>query len=264
MNRGVRLLTGCAASITLLPLARGGDLVPNPLLFSGTAVPPAGNVVVVGDIDISVKLHNGGLEFEIHDEDNDAEYEPNEGAFYVAPNAAFVRPVGSLFDFIGVPAGNEFSLLPSTPNPELPYLGWSTEEIAPGTLATPVRITLLEVAGGGDRALPAPGIFSVFTVTDDGLFLHMTSFDGIGAGDFLNLPEDTHSHFNVSFSAPGLYAITFQATARPVDAGSPLTTTATYYFLVAPVPEPAALAAALAGVPLLGRRRLSTGRPTAA
>ncbi|MFN4242159.1 MAG: choice-of-anchor M domain-containing protein [Tepidisphaerales bacterium] len=254
MNRP-SLLVLLAATAASMSVARGGDLVPNPVLFSGTATPSSGNVVVVGDIDISVKLHDGELEFEIHDEDNDVEYEPNEGAFYVAPNAAFVRPAGSIFNFIGVPAGTEFSLLPATVNPDLPYLGWSTEEIAPGTLATPVRINLLEVAGGGDRSLPAPGVLSVFTVTDDGVTVHMSSFDGIDADDFLVVPEDTHLHFNVAFSAPGLYAVTLEASARPIDAGSPLTTTATFYFLVAPVPEPAAAGLLVAALPLLSRRR---------
>lgn len=241
---------GVLASGTVL----ASDLVPNPLIFSGTAVPPSGNVVIVGDIDISVKVDGNKLEFEIHDEDNDAEYEPYEGLFFVAPNAAFTRPAGSVFDFIGVPAGAEFSLLPPVANPELPFLGWATEEIAPGTLQGGVRITLIGVAGGGDASLPAPGVFSVFTVTDDGLIVHMTSFDGLSAADFLELPEDVHNHYNVSFSAPGLYAITLHATATLAD-GTPVSGTGTYYFDVAAVPEPAALGLLTPASLLLSRRK---------
>jgi surface-anchored protein len=251
-----RLVLGVVTSVVAgaSGVALASDLISNPTVFSGTAVPPSGNVVVVEDIDLSVKVDGDELEFEIHDEVADVEYEPNAGLFYVAPNAAFVRPAGAAFDFIGVPAGTEFALLPSLPNPELPYLGWSTEEIADGVLSGGIRLKLIGVAGGGDSSLPAPGVFSVFTLTDDGVEVHMTSSDGLSAADFLDLPVDVHEHFNIAFSAPGLYAIELEASANLVT-GAPVTGSATYYFNVAAVPEPAALGALAPAALLLARRR---------
>jgi surface-anchored protein len=242
-------------------LAGGGPLSPGHTVISGSVLPPPSPnpVLVTDDVDIGFGIKSGdsGPEIEphIHDEATDTEFEPFEALFFVAPEALVTRPVGSVFDFIGVGAGQQFSLLPSDLNADLPYVGWGTEEIAAGTLVGGVlNVRLNGVAGGADGSLPAPGFVSVFTLGLGGPSVRWASFDGIDASDVIVLNEDSHTHFNIAFSAPGLYAVTLEADAALVEGGRINSEEVTYYFNVV-VPEPSALALLAPAALLLGRRR---------
>ncbi len=219
-----------------------------------------------GDVDLDIHLHehDGETELELgfHDEANDLEIDASEGLVFV-PEAGSggiaLRPADAAYSFIGVGAGEPYYVLPEVEDPAKVYFGIGTEEIAPGTLdayvsldprvpavSTPwVNLILADVRG--------PGVFSLWNQGDEGPILWMTSADGIGATDQLLVPEDSHTHYNWSFSAPGVYEIDFVAAAS-LGGELIVSDTTTYRFVV--VPETSMLAPmALGAVALLRRRK---------
>lgn len=251
------LMSGSAAFGVVTPL------LPDYVVLSGT-VGPAGSIEAP-DVDIELKLHEGELEFKVHKheeptrppvgggEEHDEDLEPHGVVFFVHPSSAFVRPSSSVWDFTGVPAGGEVIRLPQAPNPELPYVGWGTEDIAAGIFSgDSLTVKLLSVTGGPDGTDPAPGVFSVW----QGGGLPVVKLSSVPGGiDTFTLDTGTHTHYNIGFSAPGLYAVTLEAsglvgTVEPL----PLTARGTFYFQV--VPEPAVMGIlAPAGALLLRRRK---------
>ena len=204
------------------------------------------------DIGFPVVNEGGVLEFEPHwhKETDSVEYEPGEahGSVTYTRN----RPVGAMWDFIGIGAGNSFFNLRSSP-PDLSnqhlYLGWATEESQdqlssfdvwnPGDARanTPgqwTRLQLNSVTGPDGSA--APGVFSMWQTNDDlSLTVWMTSNDGVSAADALFVDGAVHTHKAVGFSAAGIYELNFQASTVLI-------------------PEPAALGAMMLGAGVLLRR----------
>ncbi len=191
-------------------------------------------------VDIGVG-YDGDWEFEVHDETSDTAYEPDDVRFIVNPEfSATARSASSSYDFIGVGAGETYYLLPTTQHPELPYLGFATEEMNPadfmawdtgdsrldGVTAKWVRFDLLSVSGPGD--------FSAFT-TFDGVTDWMASSDGITAEDSLYVLAASHAHYNIAFSALGNYEVTFSVTSMLSNGQLSTSAPATFSFAV---PEP--------------------------
>jgi surface-anchored protein len=145
------------------------------------------------------------------------------------------RPAGAEWNFLGVAAGEPLYIFPSggTP-PSLPYTGWGTEN---GSLYghgfNHVRITLTGMVA------PAGGNVSVFTTPDN---KPMFTAGGFPAGS-MTLPLGFHDHYNMAFTAPGLYDLTFLfegldgASGPVVMSGSD-----TFHFQVEVVPEPSTYA----------------------
>ncbi|MCS6896716.1 MAG: choice-of-anchor M domain-containing protein, partial [Nitrospira sp.] len=154
--------------------------------------------------DIGIGFHDAEWEAHIHDEEHEAEYEPNGAIFFVSPLALTARPGGTAFDFIGVGPGELFYRLPQNPNPDLVFIGLATEEIAPGTFQGGLITLAL-------RAVNGPGHLSVWEATDSGPNVLWATSDGIGPSDALQLSEGVHAHFNWGFTAPGRYEVTFEA-----------------------------------------------------
>lgn len=245
-------------------------------------------------VDIGIAYDGGAWDLHVHDENNDAEYAPDEVLNYVGPAARTSRPAGSAFDFIGVAAGATYHRLPQSQNSSLLYLGIAAEEVAPGTFdsynpstqskqrlpnvaASYLRLSLVSVKGYGGAT--APGHFSIWSSADEGPIVYMSSFndgiananangldatDGITADDALWIVEGSHSHFNYGFSATGLYELTFEASGYLNDGNAGTLGTqvfsgpVTYTFGVetTAVPEPATFGGAvLTLVGLLARRR---------
>ena len=255
----VRILSAVALAasfLTLATVARAADLVANPTIIGGGVVPVGG--VTSEDVDIGVGFEDGAFELEVHDESNGGvegtEYAPNEVLFHVAAESLFARPAGSQFDFLGLAAGANLSLLPASPNGDLLFLGFAAEEVPAGTFVPgTLKLRLVSVAGGGDSSLPAPGAFSVFSLDAGNPVVHIASSDGISSSDHIDLIEGDHSHFNIGFSAEGLYAITFEASGTLIG-GAPSSLQGTYYFQVV-IPEPASLGVLAPAAALLLRRR---------
>jgi len=210
-----------------------------------------------GDIGIA---YDGGLEPHVHIHDGSivdgspvnnppggVEFAPDEVLIFVS-NPSAARPAGAQWDYIGVSAGSPIWFLPQTEDPAKPWLGIASEELDPLDWTGPLTLTLNAVAG------PAGGAFSLYDVDGFGVpTAHMATSDGITGADALSLTAGGHSHFNFSFTQPGLYDVTFTVTGTHAVDG-PQSATATYSFGVT-VPEPSAALLGLAAAGLLIRRR---------
>ncbi|MGF1633594.1 MAG: choice-of-anchor M domain-containing protein [Phycisphaerae bacterium] len=198
--------------------------------------------------DIGIAFEDGAWDLHIHDEDTDIEYEFDEAFFLVdlSSGTNALRPAGSQFDFIGVGAGEGYFLLASTPQAGLPYIGWATEEVEPGVFDGNITVQMVGARG--------PGVMSVFDAGIGGVTPFFTTIDGIDGSDVMTLLQDTHVHYNISFSEPGTYEIDLVASGDLIGGGTSTSDVATYTFVV--IPEPASLSLlGLGGLGLMRRRR---------
>ena len=165
----------------------------------------------------------------IHDETNDVEYAPDKALLYVGSAGITVRAgaaAGSAFDFLGVPVGGTFYVLPQNENPDLLFLGIGAEELEPADFVSgTVNLKLISVTG--------PGHFSMWQSTIAGPSLAVATADGITSEDAIAVEPGTHQHFNYAFSKPGYYSVTVQASGVLTDDGQVLNSDdKTYYFQV--------------------------------
>lgn len=203
------------------------------LMMWGIAVSiPAQTVVRDGHLDLGVGWEGEVLElhWHVHEPEPDGTtYQPEELLVEIGPTALWLVPPDPRYAFLG-PVGAEVYLLPATEDPSLPFLGLSAEEIPLGLFeGNEVRLTLLGMSGPGQFAL-----FAVDPFGNPNVFMQTT--DGIGGGDAYVLRAGTHAHVHWAFTAPGAYALTFEASGERVGGGLLRSDPATFSFVV--VPEP--------------------------
>lgn len=186
-----------------------------------------------GAFDLHLHIEGGEHDHEESGDDDDdhghggLEYALNELQIQLDSTSATVVPSDPAFGFLGLPGDNVF-VLPAVNNPELPFLGIATEEIAAGTfLDGRVLLKLKSVSGPGNYSLWSVDSFGAPTA-------HMTTSDGLTNDDMLELTEGAHAHFNMGFSQAGFYAVTFEAAAVLADGATAVSSgDVTYYFAVA-------------------------------
>lgn len=180
------------------------------------------------------------------------EYEPGEIMAGIGYGKGAVRPAASSYDFLGVSGGENVWVFPKVLDVDTPFIGFGTEELDPLDWTAPLTITLTGIGGTG---VAAGGQFSLFDVDifGDPVVLMATS-DGISGADQLDRVAGTHEHYNLAFTQPGRYDLTFEvAGVHAIDGAK--TATATYSFNVIPEPSKyALLGLGLAVVALMSRR----------
>jgi len=175
-----------------------------------------------GEVDIGLALHDGELEFHIHDEANGLEYDPARAMLAVGVAAEQPIPDTLPFQFLGRP-GHSVWILPATENKDLLFLGLAAEEIERGVFVNDaLRIELVSVEGAGYFFLYTTDAFGTPQV-------HLNSADGISAADFFPLTAGSHQHVNWAFSAPGTYRVRLRATGRLVE-GNQAVSSAVFHF----------------------------------
>lgn len=170
------------------------------------------------------------LSFVARDEDHQVNYATNECLLVVNEAAKLTLPAGT-------PFGNEGDALyaiPQSQNPDLLYLGISTEGIPGGVFAGNLHVQLESVTG--------PGRFFLWQASSFGDFdIKMNTADGISGADQTAPLIGSHEHYNWGFTKTGVYQLTFQISGRRIgdaaDITSPLTT---FTFHVLPLPAQAA------------------------
>lgn len=165
---------------------------------------------------------------------------PPAGALLPVVSAAkTTRPSGTSWDFTGTTSGSNLWVLPKSKVNGILFLGIGAEEIAAVDLAGNITFTFQGLSG------PAGGVFSMW---DFGSFGNLqpliTSASGYGLPNALIIEAGGHSHFNYGFTTPGLYEVTFRATANLAAAlgGGEVSGMGTFKFGVfdtgSPYPEP--------------------------
>ena len=209
------------------------------------------------------------------DEDNLVEYPGGPATLAFMPeDEALTAPGSGDFAFLG-DAGDPVWIFPQSNDPDLPFMGFSTEDkttqsgwsggilddpetaqfrgvgVQPGQLVD--DLVSLELTGMNG---PAGGDFFLYNTDFAGTpNIHMDTSDGIGPQDGKAFSTNVHEHFNFAFTEPGLYELTFQASGTPTATGELITSDPTsFYFGVGtrsinPIPLPST---AMMGLTLLG------------
>lgn len=214
-------------------------------------------ILTNGHVDgFGIGYHDDHLEFHVHDDETDTEYEPGDVVFVVPPAVQYTVPANPMYSFLGNP-GDPIWILPQVQIPGVLFLGSSTHEVPPGIFTGSLRVELTSIHGPGHFALYQTDGFGVPTVL-------MNTRDGISAADHYLIPVGGHMHFNWAFSAEGLYELTVVASGTRLADGSTVATESTeFYFWVgdpALIPEPST--GVLVGLSVLGLSLLRT-RPQA-
>lgn len=187
-----------------------------------------------GHVDIGIGYEAGAFDLHVHQESPiEAEYAPDEAVFLVGAAGSVNSPGGAFAGFLG-PAGSPAWIIPSSQVAGLPFVGFGAEELTEADWLGNISLTLTAVNG--------PGAFSIWSVGSFGApTLHASSADGVTPNDQLSLIPGSHGHFNIGFTQPGAYEVTFEAAGVHATDGAKLSTPATYRFEVVPEPSTWAL-----------------------
>jgi surface-anchored protein len=179
------------------------------------------------------------------------QYANDEAVMYVGTPAVTARPAGSNFDFIGVPSGSNFYLLPQSQDTDLLYLGFAAYGVSSSTVdryvptaeskgrissnARWVKASLSEVRHTSPDGSTGDGAFSLWqTGTFGSVSVYMSSYndatsnpdgngldttDGISADDAMWIVAGGHAHFNYGFTKPGRYEVDLKLSAYFGDDG---------------------------------------------
>jgi len=221
------------------------------LSFKVTGTPPTPTYWSAGHGDITAEYHEGNWEFGYHFGEPDKtpatgggtpafragdqnEYEAGDLTVYVPDNvnSQFSRPAGISWAFTGVASGAAMHRIPSTEFVNLPYVGFAAEDLNPLDGWGPMNFRLDSVSATAlDGTTPITASISVWETDFQGNpLVGWSSFDPSTTAGGLNtfeVPAGDHEHFNIGFSAPGIYNVAVTVSA---------------------VPEPAAVGVATAGV----------------
>ena len=187
-----------------------------------------------GHLDLGVAFEEGALHLHIHDEENEAEYEPEDAILQVGAASLTLVPNDPRYAFLGA-AGGPVHVLPQVENPDLIFLGVGAEEVELGLFENDeVSFSL--------RAVFGPGEFAAYSVDGFGTpTVHFNSRDGIGATDRVLVQAGGHSDMNWAFSAPGEYRVTFEAEGTLAGGGALASGPIDFNFSVVPEPSTFAL-----------------------
>lgn len=238
----------------LIPIVTGVSMLPTSaaMLLYTSGHGDMGIAYDAGALDPHVHIHDGSVVdgMTINNPPDGMEYAPDEILTLVA-DPSTPRAAGTQWAFIGSPVSSPVWVLPQNQDPDRPFYGVASEELDPADW-TSLSFSLVTMAA------PAGGNFSFYDTDGFGTpTVRFATSDGIDGADSWLLNVGGHDHANFAFTEPGIYALTFTVDGVHVLDGAK-TATATYYFSVAPVPEPASALLTLPLLGLLARRRRAT------
>jgi surface-anchored protein len=179
----------------------------------------------------------------------DQEFEA--GDIWITVPAAAEVVLGGPVSFLGASAGSSIWLLPSSSSGSsavgAPFVGWATEELDPADWVGNITFTLDSVtapAGGGN--------FAVWQVDGFGSLSNLAMSTADPGADVLSQAAGVHDHFNIAFTAPGLWAVEMTVAGTHITDGFQ-SDTQTFFFNV--VPEPSSLVLGAVGLLAAFRRR---------
>lgn len=150
--------------------------------------------------------------------------QPEHVLLHGSDDARIEVPDVATFAFLGAP-GDVIWLIPEQPLETVVWPGLQTYGVEVGEVeGESVVLALVEADG--------PGAFYAFYSAIDDVTPPPMIFDPAGGVDEFTVPASNHLHLNWAFTAPGLYRLTFQATATLADGTEVTSTPRTYRFLL--------------------------------
>lgn len=193
-------------------------------------------VLDVGHVDgLDIQSQGDQIVLNVYD-DRDAlnavTRDPGDVLFHITTDAAFDIPEGlpPSYAFLGEP-GTTVWLLPMTQsdNPDVVWLGWASQRVAPGVITGNLTLRMVEVDGPGEIMLFQSDAFG-------NPINKWGSADGLSPS--VTVLPNAHVHSNWVFTAPGAYTVTFEATGTSTATGETISTGQEQYtFHVGPLPE---------------------------
>ncbi|RAS67354.1 surface-anchored protein [Lentzea atacamensis] len=156
--------------------------------------------------------------------------DPETVVTHLKPEARLQIPDLPEYAFLG-PAGSDIWVSPEVQDPNLVWAGWNSESL-PATEITPGSVKWsLDAVGGTTPGTKAPGNVTVFQTGSFGAPLPRIFDTALPLPQTHQLDLGIHAHANWTFSAEGVYRLTFSLQATTTS-GQPLKDTATYAIAV--------------------------------
>ncbi|MDR1442009.1 MAG: TIGR03773 family transporter-associated surface protein [Bifidobacteriaceae bacterium] len=161
---------------------------------SATKCVPSATILSSGHIDYASRIVDGKLQSLIGDGTAGTKVyrQPLSTVLWLKPSAKVTLPAG--FGQIGR-ADSDIWQVPQTQNPNLIWLGWSTESLNAGNASSKVAWSIDSVSG--------PGLLKVYL---SGAFGGVQELVFNNGGSY-SIPLGVHAHANWAFSAEGIYRI---------------------------------------------------------
>lgn len=175
---------------------------PNPM--QETAYATEGNqpvMIQAGHADFGPTLIDGKWKLKIRDDTGDEPVwrDPENVVFKLGGNSIIPMPDDAAYSFIGEKPGTKLYVIPQTQNPDVPWLGWNTQE--GGVLNKLDRGANLSLEG-----VSGPGKLHVYLENGNNNPQQLwDSTKGYPQNSWIE--TNAHTHVNWVFSKPGIYHV---------------------------------------------------------
>lgn len=179
-------------------------------------VKPVNTFYSSGHADYRPVLQGEEFSFGVHGAPGLPEFVASDSVITYAGSTAIVtRPAGAAYNFLGVQEGASMHVMNSSGSvPTVPYLGFSGESVPAGIFArylnTDPRINATNAymkVQMADMRSSTGGDISIYSISSGNPRVWMASSDGVSGTDAFFLRPGSHSHYNVTFSKPGVYEV---------------------------------------------------------
>ena len=192
------LIAAICSAITLLATV----LAPSPLFGSANAATSNQPVMIqAGHADFGPTLSGGNWKMKIRDDTGDEPVwrDPENVVFKLGNSSIVSMPDDSTYSFIGEKPGTKLYVIPQTQNPDVPWLGWNTQE--GGVLNELDRGANLSLDG-----VSGPGKLHVYLENGNNAPQQLwDSTKGYPQNSWIE--ANAHTHVNWVFSKPGIYHV---------------------------------------------------------
>ena len=176
--------------------------VPNPMQETAYANEGSQPVMIqAGHADFGPTLIDGKWKLKIRDDTGDEPVwrDPENVVFKLGGNSIIPMPDDAAYSFIGEKPGTKLYVIPQTQNPDVPWLGWNTQE--GGVLNELDRGANLSLEG-----VSGPGKLHVYLENGNNNPQQLwDSTKGYPQNSWIE--TNAHTHVNWVFSKPGIYHV---------------------------------------------------------
>jgi surface-anchored protein len=211
-----RALIGLCAVLLLPASALAQDDALEQTIAEGQRFIEGRTVLDAGHVDVGPRFIDGRFRLLVHDDqakadpDGESVWRPTQDVvMHVKDEAILQLPDDPNYAFLRGRPGDDVHVIPQTQNPDVPWVGWNTQDPeAMETIDRGVTMTLTGVQG--------PGSLVVYLQSGDFAEPDIL-WDSEGRPEPVWVDVNTHTHANWVFSEPGVYLAQIKLDAELVD-----------------------------------------------